>query len=58
MPAPAGRAEYVGMFLIAMGTLMFEVLLTRIFSVTLWAHLAFVAVSVAMFVRSWSTQLW
>src|SRR4026209_624036 len=32
-----------------MATLMFEILLTRIFSVTLWAHLAFVAVSIAMF---------
>jgi hypothetical protein len=46
---PASRAEYVGIFLIAMATLMFEILLTRIFSVTLWAHLAFVAVSIAMF---------
>lgn len=49
MPMPAGRTEYVGIFLVALGTLMFEVLLTRIFSVTLWAHLAFVAVSIAMF---------
>src|SRR5689334_3504620 len=32
-----------------MATLMLEILLTRIFSVTLFAHLAFVAVSVAMF---------
>jgi len=46
---PASRTEYVGIFLVAMGTLMFEVLLTRIFSVTLFAHLAFVAVSIAMF---------
>jgi len=28
---------------------MFEVLLTRIFSVTMWYHFAFVAISVAMF---------
>jgi hypothetical protein len=28
---------------------MLEILLTRIFSVTLWYHLAFVAVSIAMF---------
>lgn len=49
MTTPAGRTEYVGIFLIAMATLMFEILLTRIFSVTLWAHLAFVAVSIAMF---------
>ena len=46
---PASRTEYVGIFLIAMATLMLEILLTRIFSVTLYAHLAFVAVSVAMF---------
>lgn len=32
-----------------MATLMLEILLTRIFSVTLWYHLAFVAVSIAMF---------
>jgi predicted membrane-bound spermidine synthase len=36
-------------FLIAMATLMLEILLTRVFSVTLYAHLAFVAVSIAMF---------
>lgn len=42
-------SDYVGVFLVAMATLMLEVLLTRIFSVTLWYHLAFVAVSIAMF---------
>jgi hypothetical protein len=41
--------DYVGVFLVALATLMLEVLLTRIFSVTLWYHLAFVAVSIAMF---------
>jgi len=46
---PATRFEYVGIFLVAMATLMLEILLTRIFSVTLFAHLAFVAVSIAMF---------
>ncbi len=40
---------YLGLFLITMSTLTFEILLTRIFSVTLWYHFAFVAVSVAMF---------
>ena len=49
MPTTASRTEYIGIFLVAMATLMFEILLTRIFSVTLWAHLAFVAVSIAMF---------
>jgi MFS family permease len=41
--------DYLGVFLVALATLMLEVLLTRIFSVTLWYHLAFVAVSIAMF---------
>ena len=40
---------YAGIFLLTLGTLMFEVLLTRIFSVTMWYHFAFVAISVAMF---------
>ena len=44
-----GRAVYAGLFLVTLATLMFEILLTRIFSVTLWYHFAFVAVSVAMF---------
>src|SRR4051812_9317720 len=42
-------ATYAGMFLIALATLMYELLLTRIFSVTMWYHFAFVAVSMAMF---------
>jgi predicted membrane-bound spermidine synthase len=47
---PQPRAgDYLGLFLIALATLMLEILLTRIFSVTLWYHLAFVAVSIAMF---------
>jgi hypothetical protein len=45
----ARPADYAGLFLIALATLMLEILLTRIFSVTLWYHLAFVAVSIAMF---------
>ena len=40
---------YAGLFLLTMATLMHEILLTRIFSVTLWYHFAFVAISVAMF---------
>ena len=47
--AMPGRRSYAGLFLIAMATLMFELLLSRIFSVTMWYHFAFVAVSVAMF---------
>lgn len=45
---PAPRT-YVALFLVTFATLCFEILLTRIFSVTLWYHFAFIAVSVAMF---------
>ncbi|MCZ6636035.1 MAG: hypothetical protein O7G87_21775, partial [bacterium] len=34
---------------VALATLMYEILLTRIFSVTMWYHFAFVAISIAMF---------
>ncbi len=40
---------YLGIFLVALATLMYEILLTRIFSVTMLYHFAFVALSVAMF---------
>jgi len=45
----ATRPIYAGLFLVTLSTLMFEILLTRIFSVTMWYHFAFVAISVAMF---------
>ena len=38
-----------GLFFVALATLMYEILLTRIFSVTMWFHFAFVAISIAMF---------
>ena len=44
-----GRLSYLGVFTLTLATLMYEVLLTRIFSVTMWYHFAFVAISVAMF---------
>ncbi len=44
-----GFAIYGGLFLTTLSTLMYEILLTRIFSVTMWFHFAFVAVSVALF---------
>ena len=47
-PAAGGRT-YVGLFLTTLATLMYEILLTRIFSVTMWYHFSFVAISVAMF---------
>ncbi len=40
---------YTGVFLIALAMLLLELLLTRIWSVTMWYHFAFVAVSLAMF---------
>jgi hypothetical protein len=39
---------YVGIFLVALSGLMFEIGLTRIFSATIWYHFAFVAISVAL----------
>src|SRR4029450_11199978 len=40
---------YVGLFLVTLSTLMLEIGLSRIFSVTMWYHFAFVAISVALF---------
>src|ERR1700710_2181429 len=45
----AGRLTYASLFLVALSTLTYEVLLTRIFSVTMYYHFAFVAVSMALF---------
>ena len=42
-------ATYVGLFLVTLAGLMLEIALTRIFSVTMWYHFAFVAISVALF---------
>jgi hypothetical protein len=47
-PTPT-RFVYIGLFFVALATLMYEILLTRIFSVTMLYHFAFVALSVAMF---------
>jgi len=45
----AGPGTYAGLFLVTLSTLMYEILLTRIFSVTMWYHFAFVAISIALF---------
>jgi len=45
----AKGGTYAGLFLVTLSTLMYEILLTRIFSVTMWYHFAFVAISVALF---------
>ena len=45
----ADAATYAGLFCVTLSTLMLEIALTRIFSVTMWYHFAFVAISVALF---------
>ncbi|MCP3983259.1 MAG: hypothetical protein GY723_02665 [bacterium] len=42
-------ATYLGLFLVTLATLTYEILLTRIFSVSMWYHFAFMAISIAMF---------
>ncbi len=49
VPPAASRRTAFGLAFVALSTLMYEVLLTRIFSVTMWYHFAFVAISIAMF---------
>ena len=46
---PQQRGLLLALFLVAMTTVMFEILLTRIFSLTMWYHFAFMAISIAMF---------
>ena len=51
-PAPVAEPKpstYAGLFLTTLSLLQLELFLTRIFSVTMWYHFAFVAISVAMF---------
>jgi hypothetical protein len=45
----AGIGVYVGLSLTTLCTLAYQLLLTRIFSVTMWYHYTFVAISVTMF---------
>ncbi len=45
----AGFPTFAGLFLITLATLTYQLLLTRIFSVTMYYHFAFVAISVTMF---------
>lgn len=41
------RGTYIGIFLISVATLLLEIALTRIFSVSQWYHFAFMIVSIA-----------
>jgi hypothetical protein len=43
------RTKYFGLALVSLCILILELTLTRIFSVTMWYHFAFVAISVALF---------
>src|SRR3954467_6680085 len=45
----AGWKFHAGLFLTTLSLLNLELLLTRIFSVTMWYHFAFMAISLAMF---------
>jgi hypothetical protein len=52
MPVSGGeptRFTYAGLFLTTLSLLQLELFLTRIFSVTMWYHFAFMAISLAMF---------
>ena len=43
------RRIYAGLFMVTLATLLLEIALTRIFSVTMWYHFSFMVISVAMF---------
>jgi len=47
--ARAGRPTYLALFIVSLCALLYEVLLTRIFSVTMFYHFAFMAISIALF---------
>ena len=44
---------FLGLGLMCASTLMYEITLTRLLSVTCWYYLAFVSVSMAMFGHDW-----
>ena len=48
VPAPV----YGGIFLCSLAVLMQEILLTRIFSFTIWYHLAYLTISTALSVSA------
>jgi hypothetical protein len=48
-PSRAGAGTFAGLFLVTLATLAYQLLLTRTFSVTMYYHFAFVAISVTMF---------
>ena len=46
------RSTYTGLFLTTLSLLQFELFLTRIFSVTMWYHFAFMAISLAISMKN------
>ena len=48
-PFRAGARKFAALFLVTLSTLTYQLLLTRTFSVTMYYHFAFVAISVTMF---------
>jgi hypothetical protein len=48
LTSPSGRT-YGGVFFLCLATLMYELVLTRIFSVLMWYHFASMAISLALF---------
>src|SRR3954463_10359849 len=48
-PFRAGAGTFAALFLVTLSTLTYQLLLTRTFSVTMYYHFAFVAISVTMF---------
>lgn len=48
-PGAPTAGTYAGLFMVTLSTLMYEIILTRIFSVTMYYHFAFVAISIALF---------
>ena len=49
LPLRAHAGTFAGLFLVTLATLTYQLLLTRTFSVTMYYHFAFVAISVTMF---------
>jgi spermine/spermidine synthase len=47
-PSPGGASLYLGVALVAMATLLFEITLTRVFAVLMWHHFAYMVVSLAL----------
>jgi Spermine/spermidine synthase domain len=45
----ATRRTYAGLFLVSLAMLMYQNLLSRVFSMTMWYHFAFMAISIALF---------